>query len=146
MSTPITLTAITPADLPALLDLLSAVNLPHDGLADHFRFGVLARQGATVVGSAVMEVYAGAGLLRSVAVAPAAQGQGLGQRLTQAILDQAHAQGIQSIYLLTETAEGFFPRFGFRPIPRADVAPAVQQSIEFSTACPASATPMLRQG
>jgi len=49
---------------------------------------------------------------------------------------------VATVYLLTETAAGFFPRFGFQPIQRAEVAPAVQQSIEFTSACPASAQPM----
>jgi amino-acid N-acetyltransferase len=137
---------MTPADLPALLDLLNAVNLPQEGLAAQESFGVLARRGPQVVGSAVIEVHGEAGLLRSVAVLPAAQGEGLGQRLTLAILEQAEQRGIQPIYLLTETAERFFPRFGFHPIHREEVAPAIQQSIEFTTACPASAVVMVNNG
>ena len=43
-----------------------------------------------------------------------------------------------TVYLLTETASGFFPRFGFHPTHRAAVDLAVQQSVEFTSACPAS--------
>jgi len=50
-----------------------------------------------------------------------------------------------NLYLLTTTAADFFPRCGFRRIARADVAPAVQQSVEFTTACPSSALVMARQ-
>ena len=49
---------------------------------------------------------------------------------------------IKSVYLLTETAGGFFPRFGFRAIPRDAVDPAVQRSVELTSACPASALVM----
>jgi len=43
---------------------------------------------------------------------------------------------------LTTTAEGFFPKFGFERIPRADVPARVQESVEFVSACPASAVVM----
>src|SRR2546426_9100157 len=52
---------------------------------------------------------------------------------------------IKSVYLLTETAGGFFPRFGFRAIPRDAVDPAVQRSVEFTSACPTSALVMVKQ-
>jgi amino-acid N-acetyltransferase len=80
-----------------------------------------------------------------VAVDAAARGQGLGQRLTHAALDLARERGIRRVYLLTETADDFFGRFGFRLIDRADVDAAVRESVEFSSACPASARVMLLQ-
>jgi amino-acid N-acetyltransferase len=88
-------------------------------------------------------MYDKAALLRSVAVDQARRGQGLGQQLTQAALSLAKQQGVTEVYLLTETAADFFPRFGFRPVSRAQVAPAVQGSVEFTTACPASALAMM---
>jgi amino-acid N-acetyltransferase len=54
-------------------------------------------------------------------------------------------QGIATIYLLTETAGNFFPRFGFRPISRSEVAPAVQASVEWTTACPVTAQAMVSE-
>jgi hypothetical protein len=45
---------------------------------------------------------------------------------------------VTTVYLLTETACGFFPRFGFHPTQRATVDSAVQQSVEFTSACSAS--------
>jgi amino-acid N-acetyltransferase len=139
------MTDITPArtdDLPAILELLDRSELPRDGLAEHFDIALVAHDGAQVVGSAAVERYGDAGLLRSVAVDPAYRGQGLGIRLVSAALDQARQEGLQAVYLLTTTAPDYFPRFGFAPIARADVAPAVQQSVEFLSACPASALVM----
>jgi amino-acid N-acetyltransferase len=134
-----TITPAGPADLPAILDLLAQHGLPHAGLADHIGAALVVRDGATVVGSAALEHYGQAALLRSLAVAPAQRGQGLGRQLTAASLELARRLGVRQLYLLTTTAEGYFPRFGFRPIPRAEVAPAVQVSAEFTGACPDSA-------
>lgn len=129
-------------DLPAVLELLDRSELPRDGLAEHFDIALVARDGAQVVGSVAVERYGDAGLLRSVAVDRAYRSQGLGARLVSAALDQARREGLQSVYLLTTTAPDYFPRFGFTPIARGDVAPAVQQSVEFTSACPASALVM----
>jgi len=129
-------------DLPAILSLLERSGLPGDGLSDHLATALVARAGRAVVGSAALEVYGTAALLRSVAVEEAFQGQGLGTRLTRAALALARQQGITGVYLLTETAGGFFPRFGFRPIARSEVPSAVRRSVEFTSACPASAQVM----
>jgi amino-acid N-acetyltransferase len=127
------------SDLRAVLALLERSGLPPEGLSEHFATALVARSGDAVVGSAALEVYGRAALLRSVAVDGALRGQGLGQRLTRAALDLARQQGITTVYLLTETAGDFFPRFGFHPTERAAVDVAVQQSVEFTSACPASA-------
>ncbi len=137
-----TIAPAEPTDLPAILALLKASGLPEARLADHLATTIVARNGRTVVGCAALELYRSAALLRSVAVDAALRGQGLGQRLTSAALDLATAHDVQAVYLLTETAGDFFPRFGFRAIPRADVPPAVQRSVEFTSACPASALAM----
>jgi len=140
MMTTIPITPAVPADLPAVLALLSANGLPHDGLAEHVAAALVAREGGTVVGSAALELYDAHALLRSVAVAAALRGQGLGHQLTTAALDLARACGVRRVYLLTITAAAYFPRFGFAPVARADVDLAVQASAEFMGACPASAT------
>jgi N-acetylglutamate synthase-like GNAT family acetyltransferase len=62
----------------------------------------------------------------------------------EAALALAAHNRLSSIYLLTETADGFFPRFGFRRIERNEASPAVQQSVEFRELCPVSSTVMMR--
>jgi len=133
------ITPADPADLPAVLALLAESGLPPDGLPEHFGAALVARDGERVVGSAALERYGEAGLLRSVAVAPELRGQGLGRELTLAVLEQARSHGLRHLYLLTTTAEGYFPAFGFAPIDRADVDPALHASAEFTGACPESA-------
>jgi amino-acid N-acetyltransferase len=63
--------------------------------------------------------------------------------LTRAALDLAQARGITEVYLLTETAQHYFPRFGFHAIPRQTVAPAIHHSVEWTSACPETAQAML---
>jgi len=92
-----------------------------------------------IVGCSALEVYGDFALLRSVAVDEYHRGDGLGRDLTRAALDLARQRGVSEIYLLTETAGEFFPRFGFKPTSRADVPATVQESVEFTSACPVSA-------
>jgi amino-acid N-acetyltransferase len=137
-----TIEPAAPADLPAILALLSASALPPNGLEAHLATTLVARDGGALVGCAALEPYGGAALLRSVAVDAAHRGRGLGGRLTRRALDLAAARGARTVYLLTTTAGDFFPRFGFRATAREAVDPAVRRSVEFTTACPADALAM----
>jgi N-acetylglutamate synthase-like GNAT family acetyltransferase len=134
-----------PGDFDAVLELLAQNNLPADGLRDHISTLLIARQDRRVVGSAALEMYADGALLRSVAVAPALQRHGLGRRLTDAALHLARERTVPAVYLLTETAEQYFPKFGFERIARTDVPASVQTSVEFTSACPSSATVMRKR-
>jgi amino-acid N-acetyltransferase len=129
-------------DGPLVADLLRRARLPIDGVADHLPRFVLAFLDGALVGCAGLEVYGAPALLRSVAVAEEQRGTGLGQALVHRILDQARADGVREVFLLTETAPAFFPKFGFVPITRAEVPDAVKASVEFTGACCASAAVM----
>jgi amino-acid N-acetyltransferase len=131
------------ADIPSLFALLQQLALPTDGLCDHLSTVLVAREGGGVIGSAALECYGSAALLRSVAVVAAKRGHGLGERLTRAALDLAQARGITEVYLLTETAQHYFPRFGFQAIPRQAVSPAIHHSVEWTSVCPETAQAML---
>ena len=103
---------------------------------------LVARDDGRLLGTAALEMYPDGALLRSVAVASHAQGQGLGRELTEAALRIAREAGTPAVFLLTTTAEHFFLRFGFVRIERHDVPASVRTSVEFTTACPASAAVM----
>ena len=135
----------TGADAGAMLALMERAHLPTDGLASHLDAAFVARDGDVVVGSAAIELYADGGLLRSVAVDPGHRGTGLGGRLTAAAIEEAQRLQLPALYLLTTTAEEFFPRFGFEQITRDEVPDSVKQSIEFREACCASAVVMLKR-
>jgi amino-acid N-acetyltransferase len=136
------LTHAQPADLPAVLNLLAQSRLPSEGVAEHFGGFLVAHEKERAVGAVGLEIHGHAGLLRSLVVDPAFRGTGLGIALTQALLKQARRSGLRSVFLLTETAGQFFPRFGFRAIARAEADPAVRESVEFVAACPQSAVCM----
>jgi amino-acid N-acetyltransferase len=129
-------------ELPQVLALLEKSGLPEAGLEDHVETLLVVRQAGRVVGSAGLEMYGGVALLRSVATAPNLRGQGLGRNLTLAALDLAQENGVNKAYLLTETTEKFFRRFGFVPIERSVVPAAVKTSVEFTGACPDTAVAM----
>jgi amino-acid N-acetyltransferase len=131
-----------PGDGPAILRLLSASSLPTDGVMDHIDTALIARFDDHVVGCAALEIYPDGALLRSVAVDGAHHRQGIGSAVTRAALDLAKRLGIAEVYLLTTTAEAFFPKFGFNRIARDQMPPGVQTSVEFRSACPSSATVM----
>jgi amino-acid N-acetyltransferase len=143
--TPITIERAEAADRDAILALLDRVHLPKDGLAERFDHAFIAKHNGAVVGSAVLEMYADGALLRSVAVDPALQGSGLGAQLTGTAIARAIELRVPALYLLTTTAERFFPRFGFAPITRDDVPAGVRESVEFRSACPASAIVMRKE-
>lgn len=130
------------SEFTAVVALLERSRLTDAGLADHRDSLVVARTEGRVVGCAALELYGEQALLRSVAVDDAMRGRGLGERLTHAALDRARRQGVRVIYLLTETAAQFFPRFGFEVVDRASVRGDVTQSVEFTSACPSTATVM----
>ena len=129
-------------DAPDVLRLLSQNRLPLEGLEEHLATTVVARLQGRIIGSAALEIYQGGALLRSVAVAAEQQGRGLGHELTNAAIRLARDLHAPAIYLLTTTAETFFPKFGFERIARDEVPITVQASVEFTSACPSSATVM----
>ena len=141
---PIRLEPARPEDFPAVAALLEKNKLPVDGLRECFSTAVVACERDQMVGSAAVELYGPAALLRSVAVEERLRNRGLGRTLAKAALDLARRHQAVTAYLLTETAPDFFSRFfGFQPIARVDVAAVVQQSIEFKTACPDTAKAMV---
>ena len=143
MGIPPNIELATPTDWPQIADLLNSVELPLDGLAEHLESTFVAEIGNEIVGCAGLELYGDCALLRSVAVSRFHQGQGLGQKLTLAALDLARMHGTRRVFLLTETAGEFFPRFGFKQTSRSDVPEIVQKSVEFTSVCPVSALVMV---
>lgn len=132
----------TSADVEAIEALLAENHLPTVGVKEWMSSALVARAGSRTVGCAALELYPSGALLRSVAVADSRRGEGIGRQLTDAALVLARAHGAPAVFLLTTTAGGFFPRFGFEPVERTDVPADVKQSIEFTSACPSSALVM----
>ena len=139
-----TLRPARPDDLASVERLLTASGLPLDGVAGALPTFVVAEHEARLVGVAGLELCCDDALLRSVAVEPEWRSRGLGRALVTRVIADAEARGIRALYLLTTTAERYFPSFGFERIARSDVPAEVRATSEFRDACPASATVMRR--
>ena len=120
---------------------LPAEDLTIGKLAD---FLVAEDTNSNVGGMVGLETAGDSGLLRSLVVDPAARNLGLGSLLVAAIEDRARQAGINRLYLLTNTAEGYFPMLGYRPIARSDAPHGIQQTEEFKNLCPDSAICMVK--
>ena len=137
-------------DTAAIELLLSNAKLPTVGIAhllatDPTQFTVaVTGDDADVVAVAGLEVCCDNALLRSVAVRQDWQRHGLGHELVKRVVCEAESRGIRALYLLTMTAEHYFPRFGFTTVSRDAVPPEIANTLEFKCACPATATAMAR--
>ena len=129
-------------------DLSQIRTLLHDaGLAadvDHLvPCFLVARENGRVVACAALEEYAGAGLLRSVAVDASHRNRGLARSLVTALIERAHSRRLAAVYLLTDTATAYFARHGFHTIARTAVRPAVLASEQFRAENCTSSTVMV---
>ena len=135
----------TDRDLDAVESLLSTSKLPLDGVKENFSSFVVAEDKGTIAGAIGLEKFGSVALLRSAVVSPDYRGSGVGRRLVERLLERAATEGIEELFLLTTTAEKYFPRFGFARTTRASVPAAVKASAEFQGACPDSAVVMTRR-
>lgn len=132
------------AHLPAVLELLETSGLPLEGVPEGWANWVVAHVGGRIVGCAGLEVYAEAGLMRSVAVASSHRGQRIAAQLVEQLLARAKELALDRVYLLTTGAQAYFERHGFIRVPRHSVTGSIADSWEFRCGCPATATVMAR--
>ncbi len=142
MNPVVNLQPATPTERVPLVALLQSLQLPTEDLPlalDHF---IVAQDAGSVVGSVGLEIYGNQALFRSLAVTSPQQGRGLGKALYQAALALALTKGVKELYLITTSAAPFFEKQGFRAVERSVVPAAIQQTDQFGSVCPASATVM----
>lgn len=134
------------SDLYDIIALLRSHKLPTDGIGDlvraHPEYVIVAELHGTIVGTAALDVQGSHALLRSVAVARDLATLGVGTKLVTDAITLARALQLESIVLLTTTAQEWFPRFGFVVGERSAVPPALTTHVEMTSACPASAVYM----
>ena len=140
-----------PDDVGPIERLLAGADLPLAGVAEIMRehagdFFVAESSGAQpqIVAVAGLDVCGDAAVLRSVAVDPEWRSRGVGQQIVRHTIADADARGIHALYLLTVSAERFFPRFDFERVERAAIPRPVAETVEFMLACPATAVAMIR--
>ena len=122
--------------------LLKSSNLPADDLNFERDLLVAYVEDDVFVGTGGLEIYGDYGLLRSLSVKLGTRGKALGTAITEYLIEQAKQRKLKGIYLLTETARGFFQRKGFVDVRREDVPDVLKASSEFSHVCGPAAIAM----
>jgi len=129
----------------AVKQLLSESGLPiEDITAQHLHHFFGCGSGPELEGVIGLELFGEAALLRSLAVTASRRDSGLGSRLVAHAEGHAQEQGVQSLFLLTTTAEKFFLRRGYSRIPRDEAPAAIKSTSEFSGICPVSSAFMVK--
>ena len=125
--------------------LLEAEGLPVSDLTEahleHFFFTGSDGAPSAIVG---LELFGPDALLRSLVVSSTARTQGLGSALVLHAEGYAASHQVRALYLLTNTAEGYFGHRGYRRIDRAQAPPAIQSTSEFTSLCPATSAFMMK--
>lgn len=130
---------------PGLREALGAAALPVDDLDEPGRrFYAFDSLAGERLGHGGFELYGRDLLLRSMVVAPAARGRGIGAAVLALLLRRAFDQGARQAWLLTTDAAGFFQRQGFTRVERSAAPAAILATRQASTLCAASAALMTR--
>ncbi|MFC3959508.1 arsenic resistance N-acetyltransferase ArsN2 [Halovivax cerinus] len=124
--------------------LLSETDLPTADVRSTPERFVLAFDGDERVGVGGLEPYGADALLRSLVVEESRRGSGYGAAICDALEDRARADGVETLYLLTTTAEGFFADRGYETVDRDSVPEVIRETPEFADLCPAAAVCMRR--
>ena len=129
---------------PGLINLLEHENLPIVDLPGRSKeFFCLRDEQGDLVAAGGLEACDVHAILRSCVVASGQKGQGVGIRLIEGIIDAAREKQFDHLYLLTESAAGFFRKRGFSETERGKVPAKVAASAQFSEICPQNAVAMV---
>lgn len=132
---------MTAREQPAVLALLRACGLPVDDVREEPGSAQFVwREDGVVVATVGVDVDGDIALLRSLAVAPACRGRGLGRTLTLAAEAHAIAGGADTLVLLTSTARGLVEGLGYRETSRCALGERVAAFRQFAAACCAEAS------
>ena len=132
-----------PTETDAIRSLLEKSELPTESLGTNTTEFFVAESSNKLLGIAGFEFYGDDALLRSVAIQPELQSNGIGSQLVDWMIFLAQERGVRKIVLLTETAQKFFERKGFTVVDRSSIVnQAMKDSSEFTGACPISAVSM----
>jgi amino-acid N-acetyltransferase len=126
LASPPTVRPAAPRDVPAIAALVaeyarrgSLLPRPPELIARCIRDWLVAEVDGGLVGCVSLLRYtSGLVEVRSLAVADEAQGQGIGRRLVEALIEEARFRHVSTLFALTR-AVAFFERCGFRLADRA---------------------------
>lgn len=133
----------TEEDLPAINTLLASEGLPTSDIVLDIVHIYMFHDQDDLVGLTGLETFKKYALLRSVAVTKDFKNKGLGREIVHKTILKAKKMGMEHLYLLTTSAEGFFAQFGFRKIDR-ELAPShIKSTREFRELCDKTAAFMM---
>lgn len=119
---------------------MAGESLPVSDLRNSSRttlFGV--RDGGRIIGVVGIELFETVGLIRSLAVDKTARKSGFGRKLVAKAEEWTGEKGVETLYLLTTTANGYFSRFGYEVLPRSEAPAPIAGTSQFTELCPGSA-------
>lgn len=129
--------------LDDVTSLLASLDLPSSDLTGKDNlclFGIYNDN--QLIASAGIEMMNDLGLLRSVAVKPSYQNQGIAKKLVTFTEAWAKERGITELYLLTTSATEFFKPLDYVLISRSDTPQLIKETTQFSQLCPCSSSVM----
>ena len=133
----------TADDLTKVQELLVSRGLPTAGVENNIIHFLLAtsknNELLAVIG---MERAGSNGLLRSLVTDPNFCKRGIAAELVNSVLAVARKQGVKNLYLMTQTAEKYMKRFGFKTIERQKIPENLLKQSELTTVCPTCSTGM----
>lgn len=130
------------SELSEIIILLDNNNLPTADISSSDIKLFVGDYNNSIIGVIGIEIYSRIGLLRSLAVDDNFKNLNIGKTLVINLLSYCKQNYIESLYLLTETAERYFEKFGFITIDRSIVPETIKQSKEYKEICPVSAVIM----
>jgi amino-acid N-acetyltransferase len=128
-------------DINLVKSLLKDNNLPVSDLNKEIIFFV-EKSADKIIAAGGLESAGKDAIIRSIAVSDDHKGKGLGGRITRQLLQYAREKSKKDIYLLTTTAEEYFPKYGFEKIDRRFVPADVKNSSQYKDVCPDTAVVM----
>ena len=137
--------AVGSVEFLGLRATLEKNNLPTDDIGEHGqRYYTLIDKGGSAFGHGGLEAAGPDQLIRSLIIFPPMRKRGAGRALVRLLEAQARQDGAQRLWLLTNDAERFFARLGYKAVERAEAPKAIQRTKQFAKLCPASAKLMMR--
>lgn len=130
---------------PLVIALLQTEKLPVEDLPVSLANFFVAQNDGKVIGAIGLEQYGNYALLRSMVVSKAFRNKNIASSLVEYLEKYGRSMGISVMYLLTETAPGYFEKKGYQKINRDEVPAALKLSSEFSHVCPVSAIVMKKE-
>lgn len=121
-------------DLDDVLSLLIDEDLNIDGVHENIGNFVVATENKVLVGCGGAEAFQFVALIRSIVVHPDQRSRGIGRRIVREMLDRLSSRGLREFYVVTEDAEPWFRKRGFKPCDRDEVHPQILESTEVSNA------------